>query len=79
MPHAKIYLYGSHARGTASEGSDIDLALDTGGKIPMHELGEIKNVLEGLSIPNKLDVVDIHSIAPEMYNEIVRDKLIWKA
>lgn len=79
MPHAKIYLYGSHARGTARLGSDIDLALDTGNKIPIRDLGEITNVIEGLSIPYKIDVVDMYSISPEMRHEIERDKILWKA
>ncbi len=38
VPHAKIYLFGSRARGTAGERSDIDLALDAGEKLNFKEL-----------------------------------------
>ncbi len=34
-PNAKIYLFGSRARGTNEEQSDIDIAIDAGLPIPM--------------------------------------------
>lgn len=35
MPDAKIYLFDSHARGTARPASDVDLAIDNGEEIPL--------------------------------------------
>ncbi len=32
-PNAQVILYGSRARGTNSEGADIDIALDAGEKL----------------------------------------------
>lgn len=40
-PNAKNYLFGSPARGTHSLYSDVDIAIDTGTKIPLATLGEL--------------------------------------
>ena len=45
QPNARIYLYGSRARSTNSPFSDIDLEIDTGEKLPIIELDEIKSVI----------------------------------
>lgn len=50
-PNAKIYLFGSRARGTHKVTSDIDIALDAGRKLDMLELAQARNVLECLYIP----------------------------
>lgn len=78
MPDAKIYLFGSRARGKARDSSDIDLALDTGSKIPFYEVAEIKNVIEGLSIPYLVDVVDLNNISDEMRFIILKEGVLWK-
>jgi len=46
VPNAKIILYGSRARGDAKEGSDIDVALDTGSKIDNLLMSKIEGDLE---------------------------------
>jgi predicted nucleotidyltransferase len=79
MPDAKIYLFGSRARGTARDSSDIDLALDRGTKIPFYEIAEIKNVIEALSIPYLVDVLDMNSISDEMRTIILKEAILWKA
>lgn len=78
QPNARIYLYGSRARGTNSPLSDIDIAVDTGKKMSIIELGEIKSVLEGTNILYKMDVVDYNNINKEMKKAIDSEKIIWK-
>jgi uncharacterized protein len=69
FPDATIYLYGSRARGTFDVRSDIDLAIDAGERV---KLGEAKAVLEGLYVPQKFDLVDVHFISDDFKNEISR-------
>ncbi len=78
FPQAKIYLYGSRARGTHDEISDIDIAVDIGKKIPIEKLGEIKSILAASNILNKIDVVDYHFISDNMKKSIDEEKIIWK-
>ena len=79
MPEAKIYLYGSRARGTNAEWSDIDLALDTGKKLPRLTVGELRDIMVATNIPYKVDIVDFHNITDAMQKAIMKDKVVWKA
>ena len=78
MPDVKIYLFGSRARQTHSEWSDIDLALDAGHVLPNVKVDEVKSVLEATNMPYKVDVLDFHSVSADMQASIKRDGKIWK-
>jgi predicted nucleotidyltransferase len=78
VPKVKIYLYGSRARGTHNERSDIDIALDRGEKIPRIDVGEVRDMLNASNIIYKIDVVDLNSISPEMREVILKEGLLWK-
>lgn len=78
IPEAKIYLFGSRARGYYNNGSDVDLALDTGQRIQKIRLGEVRDLLNNLSVGYFFDVVDFNKANPEFREEIERGKVIWK-
>jgi len=78
VPDAKIYLYGSRARGTNNEWSDIDLALDAGNPLPFELVGELASIFEASSIIYKIDVVDLYGVSKAMREAILKDKVIWK-
>ena len=79
LPEAKIYLFGSRARGTHSQWSDIDLALDAGKPLEPQDIGEINDLMEALTTPYKISVVDIYRISELMKKAIEQDKIVWKA
>ena len=74
FPGAKIYLYGSRAKQTFHDRSDIDLAIDAGKAV---FLGEARDVMEALAIPYKIDLVDLHVISAEFKNEIMKTAVEW--
>lgn len=78
VPQAKIYLYGSRARGTNSEWSDIDIALDAGEPIYRLNMAEVRDILEASNIPYKVDVIDLNSVSESLRHAIERDKVLWK-
>jgi predicted nucleotidyltransferase len=78
IPNAKIYLFGSRARGTHSKWSDIDLALDTGKPLTNTNIDEVKSVLAATNIPYKVDVLDFQTVSTEMQVSIKRDGILWK-
>lgn len=79
FPTAKIYLFGSRARGTHSSSSDVDIAIDNGAPIkPMRRVGEASEVLNALYLPFKVDVVDFHTVTPNMRQLIIEDGIVWK-
>lgn len=79
LPDVKIYLYGSRARGTYKEHSDIDLALDTGEKVSRSILGEIRDVLAATNIIHSIDVVDLNgAISATLREAILKEKVLWE-
>lgn len=79
LPDAKIYLYGSRARGDHSPLSDIDVAVDMHG-IPAdkYKMAHISLSLEDLNIPLGIDVVDFNLVSESMRESIKKEGIVWK-
>jgi predicted nucleotidyltransferase len=77
IPEAKIYLFGSRARGTNSERADIDIALDADKPLLPRDVDEVKSMFKESNIMYKIDVVDFHQISELMRNEILRERVLW--
>jgi predicted nucleotidyltransferase len=73
-PVDKVILFGSYARGDASEASDIDLVVDSNGRLHNRKIfalgGELLDVL-----PVRVDVYDVSEIPNHsgMYENIFLD------
>jgi uncharacterized protein len=78
IPDAKIYLFGSRARGTNAERADIDIALDAGRPLPQRDVDEVKSMFRESNIMYKVDVVDFYQINEAMKEEILRERVVWK-
>ena len=78
FPDVKIYLYGSRARGTHREWSDIDLALDIGQPIERRCIQEARDILAESSIMYKIELVDLHRISEDFKNVIMKDFIAWQ-
>ncbi|SFE82063.1 Nucleotidyltransferase domain-containing protein [Thermophagus xiamenensis] len=63
-----VILFGSRAKGTFKEGSDIDIAL-IGDKLNMTSLRKIELELDELSLPYHLDVVIYKNIKEQALKE----------
>jgi len=77
LPDCHIILFGSRARRTNHPGSDIDIALDTNGRIDIRAIGRIKEVIDESNIPFFVDVVDLHAVSPAMREEIMKEGVLW--
>jgi len=78
-PNAKIYLFGSYAQSKARQGSDIDIAIDTGKRLTLHEWQFLWNLLDALPTVQKIDLVDMYRIPNDMRDEILTKGIIWKS
>src|SRR3989344_4718651 len=58
-------------------GADIDLAVDAGKKVGIDTILNIKATIEETTIPLFVDVVDIHAVADDFKQEILKDALLW--
>lgn len=78
FPKAQIYLFGSRARGTSSQWSDIDLALKEEAKISRNAIGEAVSMLAASNMPYKIDIVDFNAVSDDMRKSILDEGIEWK-
>ena len=78
FPSAEIYLFGSRARGTQSQWSDIDIALKEEKKISRTGIDEAISMLQASNIPYKIEIVDFNAVTQDMRSSIVDEGILWK-
>lgn len=72
----KLYIFGSRAKGSYKEYSDIDIAVDFNGKkLSDYVLGNILLAFEDSTLPYEVDVVDLNAI-DEKFKSLIKDSLI---
>jgi uncharacterized protein len=79
FPDAKIYLFGSRARGNYDERSDLDIAIDAGAPIPIIDKSKLFIMIDALNMPQKTDLVDFQRATPELQSNILREGILWKS
>ena len=67
----KIFLFGSWAKGTAADTSDVDIAIDGPKKIDQDVMIRIKAGLEGIPTLRSMDVVDLNSAGEEFKKNVL--------
>lgn len=77
-PNCKVYLFGSRAKGTDAQSSDVDLAIDCGREIAPQIMGLIKEGIEESTIPYFVDVVDFNVVDEELRQQIIKHGILWK-
>jgi predicted nucleotidyltransferase len=77
-PHIEaVTIYGSRAKGTFRNGSDIDLTIE-GDTVTLSELLKLENELDDLLLPYKIDISLLHQIDdPELLDHIRRAGVVF--
>ena len=71
----RVYLFGSYARNTADENSDVDLLIEKGARMSLVMMsGMLQDVKEALSL--SVDLVTTDGIEPEFKKEIVGTEIL---
>jgi len=65
LPDARIFLFGSRAKGDARETSDFDIAVDAGSKISLGVIARIKDEIDELRTLKSIDIIDLNRVNPE--------------
>lgn len=74
----RIFIYGSRAKGTYKNGSDIDLVLE-GEKLTFEDLSEIEVQLDDLLLPYKIDLSTLKGVTyHELKDHIARVGIEFK-
>jgi predicted nucleotidyltransferase len=71
LPDARIFLFGSRAKGDAGATSDFDIAIDVGSKISLGVVARIKDEIDELRTLKSIDIIDLNRINPE-FKTIIR-------
>jgi len=74
-PHARVWVFGSRATGKARRGSDLDLALDLGEKLPPELETTLRFAFEDSDLPWTVDVVDMQRIDGIFRQNVERDRI----
>lgn len=73
----RIYLFGSWARREQKRSSDIDIAVEGKSDIS-YEITLLREKLEESTIPQRVDVVDMHHAGKALCQRIRKEGILWK-
>jgi len=74
---ARVWLFGSWARGSASRISDIDVAVEPLQPLPPGLLAELHEALEESRILHSVDLVDLSRTAAEFKRHVQAEGILW--
>ena len=72
----KVWVYGSRAKWTTLDSSDLDLALESKNKIDDNIISGLKRDFEESNLPYEVDVVDINTVQLFFRDVINKDKVL---
>lgn len=73
----KIIIFGSRARGDFSKSSDIDIGI-IGENINRKKLVLIREYVEEMNIPHKVDIVDFSTVSNKFRKIALNEAIYWK-
>ena len=76
VPECEVWAFGSRAKWTAKDKSDLDLALVSSERIPLSKLGRLREAFTDSYLPMSVDVVDIHRVSDEFRRIIESQKVV---
>ncbi|MBU0567329.1 nucleotidyltransferase domain-containing protein [bacterium] len=74
----RIVLFGSRARGDSATSSDMDVGLIPKGKVDRKKITLLRESVEDLNIPYKVDIVDFSCVGEEFKKEALKEVEVWK-
>ena len=76
---ARLFLFGSRARGTARFGSDIDVAVLPMAPLPRGTLAAIREALEESRVPFAVELVDLSESDRQFRERVLAEGVPWSA
>lgn len=73
-----LFLFGSRAVGDASTVSDIDIGIKGEASLPFSFIAHLKEKVDKLNLPYKIDIVDFHWVSKEFYEHAMEGAIPWK-
>jgi len=74
----KIIIFGSRARKDNHRSSDVDVGLIPYGKLNRGKITALKEKIEDLNIPYKVEIVDFSQVSDAFKKEALKEVVVWK-
>ncbi|RKY41998.1 MAG: nucleotidyltransferase domain-containing protein [Candidatus Makaraimicrobium thalassicum] len=74
----KIVLFGSRARKDNYAASDADIGIIPYGKIDTKRIALLREKIELLNIPYKVEIVNLLETSPDFKKEALKEAVVWK-
>jgi len=74
---ARIYLFGSRARGNPARASDIDIAILPDAPLEPGTLARIRDALEESTIPYEVEVIDLSAVDEAFRRKVLAEGIAW--
>jgi len=74
---AKVFLFGSRAKGTAGRFSDFDIGILPIDTIPHTVFADLRERIEESSIPYQVDVVDLSQTDDAFKEKVMSEGILW--
>lgn len=74
---ARLFLYGSRARGDAGPRSDIDIAVLPRRSLPPGVLARIREALDESTIPYRVEILDLSTVNEEFRRNVLAEAIPW--
>lgn len=74
----RIILFGSRGRQDNSITSDVDIGLIPYGKLDKRKVVFLKQRVEDLNIPYKIEIVDFSTVSADFEKEAMKGAVVWK-
>ncbi len=74
----KVFLFGSRARQEHCRTSDVDIGLIPFGELNKRKLLFLKDKVEELNIPYKVEIVDFSQVSADFKKEATKGAVVWK-
>lgn len=73
VPECEVLVYGSRAKGTAKQASDLDLAIRGSVPVAMDKILHLKNIFVHSYLPFSVDLTDLSAVSPEFRALILKE------
>lgn len=74
----RIFIFGSRARGDNQHTSDVDIGFLPYGKIDEKKLTILKEKIEEINIPYKVEIVNFSKVSQSFKIEALKEVILWK-
>lgn len=77
-PDIQVYLFGSRAKNSARETSDVDIALLSKQAVSNQLIVMLRDKIEESNIPYQVDIVDLNTVNDALKTKFLEGAIKWK-